>query len=758
MRTITCCALALASLCAFSPLCGQQPYIPCPPDPLTGNTVSLFDWRTEFYELHLQSEAQPLLVSSPFHSIGASPFQLNTVGLAVFPQDFEPEAGWEVLLVNFGTPAQKVSTPTLVLYNRLNGIMRILQYAREDINTYESATLEVAQILSQDVFTKNSAVFEHMNTPMNALDNFAKRIVVESPNHYRIFPPSTSDRTWLLGEILTAYDPCTCSHPTRFVIQSRFRDITRVNLNITGQGNTVPVYEQQSGHAGGMISALAGAANVANNLAKGGKTYKDLQSFEDFIRGVFGSIVDSTSNLPAFISNVTGQVPTIGAAISLLDLFVNSNSSPRIASYDSRYTFEAEGTLEKDDLGVVTSFRTPGAIEILSVPTNVETVQVLYDNPLGIMNLMHTPEIYIADKSLSGGTNLGSYKISDEYDFKYVVNHAASLNVDPKSIRFQLVFKDCTFMTNGYAENNGLLPTGVDGQFATPLMPAECLKDFTLNFVWSTLGAKNWCGDPWERPVLKIVASLNDDVSGGNVLYVASYQTTLKEAPYAYDDTPPNPYLNIKEDAVVNYEDFDPRQDLEAWNTVKVTAVPGNILIDPLNPNIQTLLPTEFLIPVYGEEPEDARDWLVSIDEGVSSGTYDVTFEGIPPCSFTHPASAAEIAAFCANTYDPSVNLVEDDELWLLQSPPAGAPPAAEVPRLKLYPQPASDWAQLELPAGQGRGRLMMMNAYGQVVLVQDIRSFQVELDVAGLPAGLYLLSIDLFDGQPPYTERLAKQ
>ena len=221
---------------------------------------------------------------------------------------------------------------------------------------------------------------------------------------------------------------------------------------------------------------------------------------------------------------------------------------------------------------------------------------------------------------------------------------------------------------------------------------------------------------------------------------------------------PPNPYLNIKEDAVVNYEDFDPRQDLEAWNTVKVTAVPGNILIDPLNPNIQTLLPTEFLIPVYGEEPEDARDWLVSIDEGVSSGTYDVTFEGIPPCSFTHPASAAEIAAFCANTYDPSVNLVEDDELLLLQAPPAGPPPAAEVPRLKLYPQPASDWAQLELPAGQGRGRLTMMNAYGQVVLVQDIRSSRIELDIAGLPAGLYLLSIDLFDGQPPYTERLAKQ
>lgn len=737
MRTFTLLALVLSSLCA---LAQPHPYVPCEPDPLTGNTASVFDWRAPYYTMYLQSQSDAISVPSPFTGLAAAPTQLNTIDLAAFPPDFEPEDGWEVILVNFGTPSQKVSLPSLVLYNRLNGIMRILHYAKSDLDSYDSALLELKQLLSQDVFSKNSAIFEHMNTPMNALDNFSKQVEAAFPNFYQNVNLGNTDHIWLLGEILTAYDPCTCSHGTRIAFQPSFKNITEINLNIDGQSTTVPVFNAQTGPTGGVRAALAGAGGAVENFTKGAKTHKDLGTFTDILENLYPSLPFVPDNMPGLINSALNLVPGVGTAINMLDLFVPSSKAPSIASYDSQYTFEASGSLEKETFGIITSFRTPGAQELLNIPPDTEPVETIYDNPLGLFNLLNTPRVS-RHYNYSGSLLNINLKLADDYDPQYVFNQAAGFSVEPSDVRFQLVFDDCSPLPPNVS---GLSPTGVVGRYATPLMPIACLKDYTVNF--STLIPPSQIG-LCSHPRLKVVANLKNQQTASESVYVASYVLEIEES---IDPLPPNPYLDIPDIKKTNYEDFDPKKDLESWDQVIIKDVPTTILIDPQNPNVQTLL------DVTTYDPKDVP--VVGVFPGDRNETYDIIFQGVPPCPYTEPATAEEIADFCMNAYNPSAGLVDDEEPLSLQSAPAALPQPAEQPRIKLYPQPAGDWAQLELPDGQDRGRLLVMDAYGQTVLTQDIRSPHIQLNIATLPAGLYILSIDLLDGQPPYTERLAKQ
>lgn len=330
MRTFTCFALAMLSQCFLIPLFGQLPYTACEPYPLVGSTATVFDWRAPSYTFYMQGQAGATQVVSPFW-FSTSPLQENVSHLSEAPQDFEPDDGWELVLVNFGTASEKAETPTMVLYNRLNGIMRVFQYAKGDKDTYQSATLNLSQYIDFGNFNAYSSAFEHMSTPMSALDNFAKGISIDSPNKY--FNPvlGSSNRNWLFSEFVTAYDPCSCSHVTGMRVQPSFTQITTIDLSITGQGTTVPVYTP-SEPRNGYSAVMSGASDAVSTFAQGGKVYKDIGEFQNFLDAIGLS----------FIGAGTGLSP-VSAAITILDLLINNDKAPSIVSYDSEFVFEATG-------------------------------------------------------------------------------------------------------------------------------------------------------------------------------------------------------------------------------------------------------------------------------------------------------------------------------------------------------------------------------------------------------------------------------
>jgi hypothetical protein len=347
MQNYTRFALVILCQCILIPLFGQLSFTTCESDPLAGNTVSVFDWRSEYYTFYMQGLNNSVQVASPFW-IG-SPFQENVSHLSsAGAQDFDPEDGWELVFVDFGSESRKVETPILVLYNRLNAVMRAFLYAKGDLDAYDNALIRLYHAEDNVGFGTSTSILEHMNTPMNALDNFSKGLDMAFPNKYYNGISGTENRTWLFGEFVTAYDPCSCSHPTGLVLQPKFTEITAVELDITGQGTTVPVYSTSEPRSG-ISAAISGYANTAGVFAKGGKIYKESGQFNEFLEKWLGL---STSSL--------GTLQAIRTGISVLDLFVNSGKSPTIVSYDSDFSFVAEGSNTDHDLAFPTLFKTPG--------------------------------------------------------------------------------------------------------------------------------------------------------------------------------------------------------------------------------------------------------------------------------------------------------------------------------------------------------------------------------------------------------------
>lgn len=67
-----------------------------------------------------------------------------------------------------------------------------------------------------------------------------------------------------------------------------------------------------------------------------------------------------------------------------------------------------------------------------------------------------------------------------------------------------------------------------------------------------------------------------------------------------------------------------------------------------------------------------------------------------------------------------------------------------EKDELSVYPNPATDRIHVNLPEDLRLSKIMLMNSQGQQVSVQTNHSLQTEINMADLPAGMYLLVVKL--------------
>ncbi len=358
-------------------------------------------------------------------------------------QDIYPEDGWELLVKNFGTGNSTlnvnngvgVPNPYFVLYNRYNGKMKIY-YAIIGQRVANSGYL---QIFFKGENSKR-ATFAHVEPVAQSLQDF------HPGNNFKILNDFAQMTTpisyyWLVGEIQTAYDPCTCTSNTStqplIVVRPFLATITSIEAKIDGQltqkladagkiksesnGKTsfldiaqqagtagMKAYTQFEGFRKQAVDFLdkrngaykekvtrtwwegsGGDQNIPLNQVE--DKFKEFMKYDDNAKMLFGvEKIDKYNKPLGLIKQIAGVVPYVGTAMSLIDFFMNGGKKEEPTKPSPPTVFEANlklsGTLTTPIGQPQIAFSLPG-----SVANNNVSLNPYYNRTLGVFNIVKAP-------------------------------------------------------------------------------------------------------------------------------------------------------------------------------------------------------------------------------------------------------------------------------------------------------------------------------------------------------------------------------
>lgn len=413
-----------------------------------------FDWRTDkLADIVWIGNSGWTNVKGVFNS----PQNANIGYLAGLPKDMNPEDGWELIYVNIGEDpngpnGNDLTHPVLVLYNKYRSVMRVFVCITGTNSDYNKSTV----YLSWDQYANGtdtaSAILSAYNSPMDALDKFNEsKAVIELKkfNHWSNNGANPGGYYWLMGEFPIMYDPCVCYYNSSM----------NVGAILTNQGDLqFNVFEKQekgaktanNGSANSSSRGFERALGYAGTAVKKGNEYKKtLGEVSTALEDMFGTVNeisnaisgDSTAfKFPAW----TKQIPKAGVIFGVAEFLISGGNTTTGSATQTTVkipNLRAEGNLNYDSPFGRQKFGTPGADHTGEPTENIP----LYDNPLGIFNLVETPELeyvdYFLDASQEAGTTdpllqsptiwqfprLRQYRVKN--DLKYVINPHAGLEL-----------------------------------------------------------------------------------------------------------------------------------------------------------------------------------------------------------------------------------------------------------------------------------------------------------------------------------------
>lgn len=359
-------------------------------------------------------------------------------------QDIYPEDGWELLIKNFGTPTiglqsgTKVENPFYILYNRINGKMRIF-YAIVGKKSGSSIVLKIA--FASKSATRR-AVFAHVRPIAQTLQEFGASNQYQILNHYA---QGSNDESyyWLVGDIITSYDPCTCNYSDagsgQIEVTPVLATVSDIVAEIEGQlTQRVASSGQVQGATDGQLSYQEIGDIAGKAIAKGQKSYNEFEKHRKEILNFitkrndeyakrlgewsarqkdengnfiwdgylysqevfddhFGlKPVEKYGRLFNGIKTIAPAIPYIGAAWGLVEFFMNGGAKkttptatpPVVTDVALKLVGKITTTIPQTSF----SFNLPG-----SAPNSNSGLSPLYNRTLGVFNILKPPAMEYFD-------------------------------------------------------------------------------------------------------------------------------------------------------------------------------------------------------------------------------------------------------------------------------------------------------------------------------------------------------------------------
>lgn len=245
-----------------------------------------------------------------------------------------------------------------------------------------------------------------------------------------------------------AYDPCVCDHETVLQIELAATDITQLNFNIEGTGNSTAIYDDPEEMQGNALSLLNGAFETTSSAYK---RFSDIAKYQEDVNKKASNSVGEL--IGSIVPNWFGG---FGSTLKLLDFFIGTKgamTTPKLTGFDHTFSFEGDGNLLEEGRQSFTLI-TPGSKQ--RAIEDPQGNRPIYDNPLGVFALLEKPDVefWYAKTEV--------FEISDypvELDFyrwrlaselKYHVNTAGGLDPIPVNLNAAIVWKDgCRIFDSG---------------------------------------------------------------------------------------------------------------------------------------------------------------------------------------------------------------------------------------------------------------------------------------------------------------------
>ena len=749
-----------------------------------GSTVNTWDWRTQTYNFYFASlSGTPVLYSqnSPFFAVNQqSQPNVSVFQIPIF-KDYEPEDGWELLIKDFGTPAQGAEAAYFALYNRYESRIRLfILVPYKGLNQTATINISFKKIVNPDGNAYQSALFEHLNGTSNAVEKQVTGINLSVPNAY-----NNANYTWFHADIPVAYDPCTCGKQTQIFIEPKLATISSITLKMQGSGTIVQQIVQNNTIVAAaplkyvLIPAVNKGTEVFNTVkeaeVKIGTTIAQLDNVP--VLSDLGNLLDQ---LPDWVVN---SVPYLGAAIGVLDFLTaggkKKEAPPSPAIYNTTTKFEASGSITTTNQYPSYMFYTPGCNQVGLLPA----LAPIYNNILGTFNLLDQPAVYVATETadynyrtaspntkeeaeyvqndtimdkggnttfspLDGGNTSTRtyYRYQLKNDISYVINPASALSQTPVGVQGALFFTfpppvaPCALDVSTTLIRVFSVIGSSSVTYRTPYMPLGCLKDFVAEWSAKRQGY-GYCYSNAPTVSIQVIATLKRDPAldpypnpaANEVLFAAKYNVTLDVTSKTYAQMTPPAYLSaVPIDRTVQNINITTNTTLYAWNTITigsgVTVAAGVTLTLVAGGEINlsaSSLPTGVVL---------------QIGLPVSGGTQ---------CDRVLPAKeAAYIGVFCSNIakYNPTIpKIANEDEMAITEDGGYS---------LGVFPNPASQSFTATIGLLENSDIVLSLsNVLGQKI--ENLR-FQgllsqgktsIPLDISELGSGVYFLSLQTSNG-----------